>query len=128
MIFNTSLVAVWYSSDSCRSRVRSRVSLRSRAFSIAMTACTREIQQQCDLLIGEGTDLLAPHRNCATENVVLAQRHGDSAPHTARFYQGAKSRRNTESLVARCIREPNNLFTAHNPPGRRGIIGRCEGP
>ena len=39
MTFSTSLVAVWYSSDSSRSRVRSRNSSSSRAFSIAMTAC-----------------------------------------------------------------------------------------
>ena len=39
MTFSTSLVAVWYSSDSYRSRVRSRSSFRSLAFSIAITAC-----------------------------------------------------------------------------------------
>jgi len=38
MTFNTSLVAVWYSSDSSRSRVRSCNSLSNRAFSIAITA------------------------------------------------------------------------------------------
>jgi hypothetical protein len=35
---STLLVAVWYSSDSSRSPVRSRSSLRSRVFSMAMTA------------------------------------------------------------------------------------------
>ena len=39
MTLSTSLVAVWYSSDSCRSSVRSRNSPSSRAFSIAITAC-----------------------------------------------------------------------------------------
>jgi hypothetical protein len=38
MTFNTSLVAVWYSSDSWRSFVRCRNSTSSRAFSIAITA------------------------------------------------------------------------------------------
>jgi len=39
MTLSTSLVAVWYSSDSSRSRVRTCNSPSSRAFSIAMTAC-----------------------------------------------------------------------------------------
>ncbi len=39
MTFKTSLIAVWYSSDCSKSRVRSRNSPNSRAFSIAMTAC-----------------------------------------------------------------------------------------
>ena len=39
MTLSTSLVAVWYSSDSSRSSVRWRNSPSSRAFSIAMTAC-----------------------------------------------------------------------------------------
>jgi hypothetical protein len=39
MTFKTSLVAVWYSSDSCKSLVRERNSPSSRAFSIATTAC-----------------------------------------------------------------------------------------
>ena len=39
MTLSTSLVAVWYSSDSCKSLVRWRSSLSNRAFSIAMTAC-----------------------------------------------------------------------------------------
>src|SRR6516165_2718604 len=39
MTWSTSLVAVWYSSDSSRSLVRSRNSPSSRAFSIAITAC-----------------------------------------------------------------------------------------
>jgi len=39
MTLSTSLVAVWYSSDSWRSRVRACNSPSSRAFSIAITAC-----------------------------------------------------------------------------------------
>jgi len=39
MTLSTSLVAVWYSSDSSRSRVRACNSPSSRALSIAMTAC-----------------------------------------------------------------------------------------
>ncbi len=40
---STSLVAVWYSSDSCRSCVRPCRSPRSRAFSIAITAWSAKV-------------------------------------------------------------------------------------
>jgi hypothetical protein len=43
MTFSTSLVAVWYSSDSCRSPVRSRSSLNRRTFSIAITAWSAKV-------------------------------------------------------------------------------------
>ena len=43
MTLSTSLVAVWYSSDSCRSSVRCRRSSNSRAFSIAITAWSAKV-------------------------------------------------------------------------------------
>ena len=43
MTLSTSLVAVWYSSDSSRSCVRWRSSLSSRVFSIAMTAWSAKV-------------------------------------------------------------------------------------
>ena len=44
MTLSTSLVAVWYSSDSWRSRVRAYNSPSSRAFSIAMTAWSAKVR------------------------------------------------------------------------------------
>ena len=44
MTLSTSLVAVWYSSDSSRSRVRGCNSPSSRAFSIAMTAWSAKVR------------------------------------------------------------------------------------
>jgi hypothetical protein len=84
-----------------------------------------EILQQRDLLVGKGPDFPAEHSDCAAQNVVLAQRHGHPAPHTARFHHCAKCGGNTDRLIARRICEPNNLLAAHDPPRRRGIAGRC---
>jgi hypothetical protein len=44
MTLSTSLVAVWYSSDSSRSHVRACNSPSSRAFSIAMTAWSAKVR------------------------------------------------------------------------------------
>jgi hypothetical protein len=44
MTLSTSLVAVWYSSDSSSSRVRACNSPSSRAFSIAMTAWSAKVR------------------------------------------------------------------------------------
>jgi len=44
MTLSTSLVAVWYSSDSSRSRVRACNSPSSREFSIAMTAWSAKVR------------------------------------------------------------------------------------
>ena len=43
MTSSTSLVAVWYSSDSCSSRVRACTSSNSRAFSMAITAWSAKV-------------------------------------------------------------------------------------
>ena len=59
MTLSTSLVAVWYSSDSCNSAVRWRVSVSSRAFSIAMTACAAKFSRSAICLSENGrTSLL----------------------------------------------------------------------
>ena len=50
---STSLVAVWYSSDSVSSRVRACTSSNSRAFSMAITAWSAKVVDQLDLLVGE---------------------------------------------------------------------------
>ena len=52
MTCNTSAVAV------CCSKA-SRVSVKSRAFSIAMTACAAKFCEQSDLLLGKRPNLLA---------------------------------------------------------------------
>ena len=43
MTLSTSLVAVWYSSDSCSSRVRACTSSNRRTFSIAITAWSAKV-------------------------------------------------------------------------------------
>ena len=83
MTCKTSAVAV------CCSKA-SRVSVSSRAFSIAMTACAAKFCRQRDLLVGEWPDLLPINANDATV-LVLAERHG----------QGACARRR-DRPVARC--------------------------
>jgi hypothetical protein len=52
MTLSTSLVAVWYSSDSCKSSVRACNSLSSRAFSIAITACAAKLSSSAISLSG----------------------------------------------------------------------------
>ena len=51
-----------------------RVSVSSRAFSIAMTACAGEILAERDLLVGERPYFLAVDRKGAEQVVALAQR------------------------------------------------------
>ena len=70
MTCSTSAVAVCCSSAS-------RVSVISRAFSIAMTACAAKFCKQRDLLVGERPDLLAVDAMTPEQHVVLAQRHGE---------------------------------------------------
>ena len=43
MTLSTSLVAVWYSSDSCSSRVRACTSSKRRTFSMAITAWSAKV-------------------------------------------------------------------------------------
>src|ERR1700719_2547537 len=67
MTCNTSAVAV------CCSKA-SRVSVNSRAFSIAMTACSAKFCKQRDLLVGERPHLLAIGRNCPEHAAVRPKR------------------------------------------------------
>ena len=75
MTLSTSLVAVWYSSNSCRSRgalaqfgEQPRILHRDHRL-------RREVLQQRDLLVGERPHLLAIERDDAEHAIVLAQRH-----------------------------------------------------
>ncbi len=65
MTCNTSAVAVCCSSAS-------RVSVSSRAFSIAMTACAAKFCKQRDLLVGERPDFLAVDGDGTEQRVILA--------------------------------------------------------
>ncbi len=67
MTLSTSLVAVWYSSDSWRSPVRSFSSLNSRTFSIAITAWSAKVLHQLDLSLGERLDPISAEGNRADE-------------------------------------------------------------
>ena len=61
MTWSTSEVAVCCSSDSVRSLVRSRNSLNSRAFSMAMTACAPKFFDQFYLFVREEPHFGAGH-------------------------------------------------------------------
>jgi hypothetical protein len=58
-MLSTSAVAVWCSSASRNSALRSPSSLNKRTFSIAMTGLIGEGFQERDLLVSERTDLRA---------------------------------------------------------------------
>ena len=75
MTLSTSLVAVWYSSDSWRSPVRSRNSPSSRAFSIAITACAAKLSSSATSLLGKWPRFQAVGGEIAEQHIVLAQRH-----------------------------------------------------
>ena len=68
MTCNTSAVAVCCSSAS-------RVSVRSRAFSIAITACGSEVFEQSDLLVRERPNFAAMGGDVAEQGVVFPKRH-----------------------------------------------------
>jgi hypothetical protein len=73
MTFSTSAVAVCCCSDS-------RSSLSKRVFSMAMTGLGGEVLHQCDLLLGEGQNLLAVDADDADQLVRLDQRHVRAPP------------------------------------------------
>src|SRR6516164_10315305 len=91
MTLSTSLVAVWYSSDSCKSCVRCRNSVINLAFSIAITACAAKFQQR-NLLVGKEPHLLAVDHHKADHRVVLAQRHDQPCTGAPEIDQGAAMR------------------------------------
>ena len=78
MTLSTSLVAVWYSSDSWRSPVRSRNSSGSRAFSIAITACAAKFSNSA-ISFSEKAEPPDARANYAEYRFVLVQRHRQAA-------------------------------------------------
>ena len=80
MTCNTSAVAVCCSNAS-------RVSVISRAFSIAMTACAAKFCKQRDLLVGEWPDFLAEDRDRAEQAVVFAKRDQQNGSRAAQIDQ-----------------------------------------
>src|SRR6516164_8487345 len=117
MTLSTSLVAVWYSSDSSRSRVRACSSPSSRAFSIAMTACAAKFWRSAI---------------CLSVNGLISVRYTVKAPSNAlslRKAMQAKLRAAPNSTSARAgrpgnvvrflaqVRRPNNGLARHDPLG-----------
>ena len=87
MTLSTSLVAVWYSSDSWRSPVRSLSSLNSRTFSIAITAWSAKVfKRSICLSLNSSTSRRAtviapiglPSRSIGTESMVRQPGLGDA--------------------------------------------------
>ena len=60
MTLSTSLVAVWYSRDSCNSRVRACTSSNRRAFSMAITAWSANVETSSICLSVNGRGSLRP--------------------------------------------------------------------
>ena len=85
MTCNTSAVAVCCSNAS-------RVSVRSRTFSIAMTAWSANVVHQRDLFVGKRPDFLPVDRKGTQQLVVFSQRYRDDN-------LGARSRINQGSTV-----------------------------
>jgi hypothetical protein len=87
MTLSTSLVAVWYSSDSCKSSVRACNSPSSRAFSIAITAWSAKVRTNsiCRSLNGSIrcrastiVPITSPSRSRGTPSAVRAWRFATS--------------------------------------------------
>ncbi len=90
MTFNTSLVAVWYSSDSCSSRC-ARAIASSRAFSIAMTACAAKFCNSAICLSVNGRTSCG-RGDVAEQRIILAQRHAEDGADAAELDDGAAYR------------------------------------
>ena len=112
MTLSTSLVAVWYSSDSSRSRVRACNSPSSRAFSIAMTAWSAKVR----------TSSICRSVNGSTrfrERVIApstAPSRSSGTPSTVRRPEAAAS----GSAIVRDQRE----YPRHARPGLRALPAR----
>ena len=77
MTLSTSLVAVWYSSDSCSSRVRACTSSNSRTFSIAITAWSAKVVTSSICLSVKGRSVRRMQRDDADRTAVAQQRHAE---------------------------------------------------
>src|SRR6516162_6345447 len=86
---STSLVAVWYSNDSSRSDVRSRNSLRSRAFSIAITACAAKFCNSAICLSVNGRTSCRKFVKQADEVAILDEGYHQQRADAARLDRSA---------------------------------------
>ena len=75
MTLSTSLVAVWYSSDSWRSPVRCAQFAEQPRVLHRDDRLGGEVLQQRDLLVGERPHLLAVDCDDAEQRIILAQGH-----------------------------------------------------
>ena len=96
MTCNTSAVAVCCSNAS-------RVSVISRAFSIAMTACAAKFCSSAICFVGKRPDLLAVGDDDAEQAVVLAQRHAQQRPGAAESTLSAAHRAVAGRLADRSL-------------------------
>ena len=79
MTLSTSLVAVWYSSDSCRSRSALPQFGQQPRVLHRDDRLRRKVLHQRDLLVGERHELpCGPDTNDAEQLAILAQRHRET--------------------------------------------------
>ena len=76
MTFSTSLVAVWYSSNSCRSVVRCAQLVEQPRILHRDHRLRGEAFHQRDLPVGERPHFLPIHGNQPEHRCILAKRHG----------------------------------------------------
>ena len=88
MTLSTSLVAVWYSSDSSRSRVRACNSPSSRAFSIAMTAWSAKVRTSSICRSVNGSTRFRRETIMPIRLAVAQQRHPEHGASPGRHTSG----------------------------------------
>ncbi len=120
MTCNTSAVAVCCSNAS-------RVSVISRAFSIAITACAAKFCKQRDLLVRERPHFLAVDSDYTQERVVLVQRHRNCAADAAGLRHLSETRGRPISLVVLRIGDVDNPFARLDSSQQGSVTVRPDG-
>ena len=125
MTFSTSLVAVWYSSDSSRSLVRWRNSPSNRAFSIAITACAAKFSSRAICLSGNTPGFPALDPDEADHGSVLEQRHLQKRADTAQFDQASRTPGEfASSAIGHDVRGLDRLSGRNAPRDQGGVLGQ----
>ena len=112
MTLSTSLVAVWYSSNSSRSRVRACNSPSSRAFSIAMTAWSAKVRTSSICRSVNGSTRFRLRLNRADHGALAQQRHPKDGASPGRHNLGQRVVRVSED-----VRDMHDPAFERHPPG-----------
>src|SRR5215217_9593327 len=105
MTLSTSPVAVWYSSDSCSSRVRVCSASKACVFD-GNHRLIGEVLQHRDLAVAEGTHLGSIESDRADDAAVLQQRNAEQRPSLAQLGRGNRKRITRKvTLAAQDVRQ-----------------------